>query len=105
LPDEVYEKVRPFFSEKDLVDLTLAIVLINGWNRLNNALRTVPGTYQPARRASLRNPRERGPHQLRRMIARTEQGVRGSMECFICTQCGTQYSESDQPPYKLHHLQ
>jgi AhpD family alkylhydroperoxidase len=48
VPDEVYEQVRPFFSQKELADLTLAIVQINGWNRLNIAMRTVPGTYQPA---------------------------------------------------------
>jgi AhpD family alkylhydroperoxidase len=47
--DEVYEQVRKFFTEKELADLTLAIVAINGWNRLNIATRTVAGTYQPAK--------------------------------------------------------
>jgi AhpD family alkylhydroperoxidase len=47
VPDELYERVRKAFSEKELADLTLAAVAINGWNRLNIALRTVPGTYQP----------------------------------------------------------
>jgi len=45
--DEVYEKVRPHFNEKELSDLTLAVVAINGWNRLNIAARTVPGSYRP----------------------------------------------------------
>lgn len=45
--DEVYEKARQQFSENELVDLTLGIVAINGWNRLNVAFRTVPGSYQP----------------------------------------------------------
>jgi AhpD family alkylhydroperoxidase len=54
VPDEVYEQVRKFFSEKELADLTLAIVTINGWNRLNIAARTVPGTYQPARARELK---------------------------------------------------
>jgi len=49
VPDEVYEKVRKLFSEKELADLTLAIAAINGWNRLNIAARTVPGSYQPAK--------------------------------------------------------
>src|SRR5215471_6370297 len=49
VPDDVYRRVRHVFSEKELADLTLAVVAINGWNRLNIALRTVPGTYQPAR--------------------------------------------------------
>jgi AhpD family alkylhydroperoxidase len=47
VPDEVYEKVRPHFNEKELSDLTLAVVTINGWNRLNIAARTVPGGYKP----------------------------------------------------------
>jgi AhpD family alkylhydroperoxidase len=49
VPDEVYEKVRALFSEKELADLTLGIATINAWNRLNIAARTVPGTYQPAK--------------------------------------------------------
>ena len=49
VPDEVYEEVRQHFSEKELADLTLAIVAINGWNRLNIAFRTPPGNYQPRR--------------------------------------------------------
>ena len=44
-PDEVYERVREQFSEDELVHLSLAIVAINGWNRLNIAARTVPGDY------------------------------------------------------------
>ena len=54
VPEEVYEQVRKFFSEKELADLTLAVVAINGWNRLNIAARTVPGTYQPARARELK---------------------------------------------------
>lgn len=49
LPDSIYEVVRKSFTEKELVDLTLAITAINSWNRLNIAARTVPGTYQPAK--------------------------------------------------------
>ena len=45
VPDEVYERVREQFSEDELVHLSLAIVSINGWNRLNIAARTVPGNY------------------------------------------------------------
>ncbi len=47
VPDEVYENVRQHFSEKELADLTLAVVAINGWNRLNIAARIVPGDYKP----------------------------------------------------------
>ena len=45
VPDEVYERVRKQFSEDELAHLSLAVVAINGWNRLNVAARTVPGTY------------------------------------------------------------
>ncbi len=47
VPDAVFETARSQFSEAELVDLTLAVVAINGWNRLNIAFRTVPGAYQP----------------------------------------------------------
>jgi len=50
VPDEVYEKVRKQFSEKELADLSLAVAAINAWNRLAIAARAVPGRYQPARR-------------------------------------------------------
>ena len=46
-PDEVYREARERFSEAELVNLTLAIVAINGWNRLAISFRAVPGTYQP----------------------------------------------------------
>jgi AhpD family alkylhydroperoxidase len=49
--DALYERVRRHFGEKELVDLTLAIIAINGWNRLAKSFRTVPGTYEPAKRA------------------------------------------------------
>jgi AhpD family alkylhydroperoxidase len=42
VPDEVYDEVRRQFSEKELVDLTFAIVAINAWNRINVAFRTPP---------------------------------------------------------------
>jgi len=45
VPDDVYERVREQFSEDELVHLSLAVVAINGWNRLNIAARTVPGNY------------------------------------------------------------
>jgi AhpD family alkylhydroperoxidase len=47
VPDELYQEARRHLSEKELVDLTLALIAINGWNRLSIAFRTVPGPYQP----------------------------------------------------------
>ena len=47
IPDDVYEQARQQFSEQELAYLTLAVIAINGWNRLAIGFRTVPGTYQP----------------------------------------------------------
>lgn len=48
VPDEVFEEARRHFSDEEVANLTLGVVTINGWNRLNIAYRTTPGTYQPA---------------------------------------------------------
>jgi AhpD family alkylhydroperoxidase len=42
VPDAVYEAARQEFGEKELVDLTYAVVAINGWNRLAIAFRKPP---------------------------------------------------------------
>lgn len=49
MPDDIYERVRRQFSEKELVDLTLAVIAINGWNRLAIPFRAPVGDYQPGR--------------------------------------------------------
>ncbi len=46
VPDHVYESVRRQFGEKELADLTMAVVAINGWNRFAISFRAVPGSYQ-----------------------------------------------------------
>ncbi len=46
VPDSVYERVKPHFTEKELADLTLGVATINAWNRLAIAGRTTPGTYR-----------------------------------------------------------
>jgi AhpD family alkylhydroperoxidase len=48
VPDAVYKQARQRFSEEELVNLTMAVIAINGWNRLSVAFRAVPGAYQPA---------------------------------------------------------
>jgi AhpD family alkylhydroperoxidase len=50
--DEEYEAVRAQFGEEELVKLTMAVIAINGWNRLAIAFRTEPGKYQPRGKAS-----------------------------------------------------
>lgn len=48
VPDDIYRLAREHFDERELVDLTMAIIAINSWNRLAIAFRAVAGTYQPA---------------------------------------------------------
>lgn len=45
--DALYDAMATHFSEKEIVDLTLAIITINGWNRLAIPFRTPPGSYKP----------------------------------------------------------
>lgn len=45
--DDVYAEVRQEFSEEELVNLSLAIIAINGLNRLAIGFRKLPGEYQP----------------------------------------------------------
>ncbi len=49
VPDDVYENLRRQFNEKEMVDLTLAIITINGWNRFGVGFRPPPGKYEPRR--------------------------------------------------------
>jgi AhpD family alkylhydroperoxidase len=48
--DRVYEVARSQFNERELVDLTMAIVAINSWNRLGIAFRAEAGAYVPRRK-------------------------------------------------------
>lgn len=51
VPDAVYEQVRQHFSEEEMVALTMTVIAINSWNRLNIGLRTVvAGTYKSHRK-------------------------------------------------------
>ncbi len=53
VPDAVYEEVHRHFTDAELVHLTLAVVAINGWNRLAISFRAVPGTYEPKHTAKI----------------------------------------------------
>lgn len=48
VPDELYERVRGQFSEKEITDLTFQIMAINAWNRVSVAMRSVPGSADKA---------------------------------------------------------
>lgn len=46
VPDEVYEKAKEYFSDQELIDLTLGVTTINTWNRINLAFPNEPGSYR-----------------------------------------------------------
>lgn len=48
VPDHVYDQAREEFSERELVDLTYMIMVINAWNRASIAFRSVPGSADKA---------------------------------------------------------
>jgi AhpD family alkylhydroperoxidase len=52
--DDIYDRVRAHFSEDEMVKLTMAIIAINGWNRLAIGFRTPPGPYQPRTQTAAR---------------------------------------------------
>ena len=45
IDDAAYAAVREYFSEEELVELTMAIVTINGWNRIAIAFGAIPGSH------------------------------------------------------------
>jgi len=42
VPDEVWERVKPHFTDQEIADLTLLIIAINGWNRIAVTFRKLP---------------------------------------------------------------
>jgi len=52
VPDDVYERVRAHYPEKEIVDLTIAVGMINMWNRVAISFRAEPGKYQPPKSAA-----------------------------------------------------
>ena len=55
VPDDVYEEALSQFSEEELTDLTMAVIGINSWNRINIAFHTPAGDYVPGQHAALLN--------------------------------------------------
>ncbi|MGL4620565.1 MAG: carboxymuconolactone decarboxylase family protein [Chroococcidiopsis sp.] len=45
--DEIYNEVSRYFSSDEIANLLMAIVTINGWNRIAITTRMVPGSYEP----------------------------------------------------------
>lgn len=52
VPDAVFDDVRRYFSDAEIVNLTMAVIAINGWNRIAVSFRKEPGTYQPREAAA-----------------------------------------------------
>ena len=46
VPEEVYRAVQAHFTKRELAELTLAIIAINGWNRIAISTRMEPGHYR-----------------------------------------------------------
>ncbi|MFZ6011874.1 MAG: carboxymuconolactone decarboxylase family protein [Bacteroidota bacterium] len=51
VPDEIYEAAKKEFSDEELVDLTMGVITINSYNRINIAFRVPAGNYQPSSHA------------------------------------------------------
>ena len=45
--DEIYDEVCRYFNQDEIANLLMAIVTINGWNRIAITTRIVPGSYEP----------------------------------------------------------
>ena len=54
VPDEVYEEVRQYFDEHEIISLTMAIISINSWNRMSIAFRKPAGAYVSKRQPLVR---------------------------------------------------
>ena len=51
--DDIHHELNKYFSKQEIANLTLAVVVINGWNRLTRSFGSVPGKYKTARAAKV----------------------------------------------------
>lgn len=58
VPDAVDAAVREHFSEEEIVNLALAVVAINSWNRLAIAFRAEAGGYRPGMHSRARSAQQ-----------------------------------------------
>jgi AhpD family alkylhydroperoxidase len=52
VPDELFALARTQFTDDELVNLTMAVIAINAWNRLAVTFQADVGSYQPALRSA-----------------------------------------------------
>jgi AhpD family alkylhydroperoxidase len=45
--DKIFNTLSSFFSKGEIAILTLAVIQINSWNRLNKTFKPIPGNYKP----------------------------------------------------------
>lgn len=50
-PDNIYDEIKSLFSPEEIMELTFAVVAINGWNRLAVGLKSDVGNYISHRKA------------------------------------------------------
>jgi len=46
--DDIHDELNKYFSKQEIANLTLAVVVINGWNRITRSFGTTPGKYKIA---------------------------------------------------------
>lgn len=51
--DYIHDELNKYFSKQEIANLTMAIVVINGWNRITRSFGTIPGKYQTAHGAQV----------------------------------------------------
>ena len=56
MSDSLYKATRDYFNEEEIIILTMAIIAINGWNRLAISFRTVPGSYNSQQKGESGEP-------------------------------------------------
>ena len=61
--DQVFGQIKRSFTDAEIVNLTLCVVAINGWNRLNVAFRTPGGSYEPVKLRLAPVPAEAQPSE------------------------------------------
>jgi AhpD family alkylhydroperoxidase len=47
VPDAIFEEAKQYFSDEELIDLTVAVIGVSSFNRLNVAFQIEGGSYQP----------------------------------------------------------
>lgn len=50
--DDVFQQVKAQFSDEEVIDLTIAVIAINAWNRINVAFRMPSGGYKVGEHAA-----------------------------------------------------